>query len=63
MKIFTSALLTAGALAFDAYSFMPETYAQSENQLLVPSNDSSCWKLAYGRGVGRPIHTCADGLE
>ena len=22
-----------------------------------------CWKLAYGRGVGKPISTCAPGLE
>ena len=22
-----------------------------------------CWKATYGRGVGRVIHSCADGLE
>jgi hypothetical protein len=23
----------------------------------------NCWKSTYGRGVGKPIHACADGLE
>ncbi|KAI7842460.1 hypothetical protein COHA_003816 [Chlorella ohadii] len=23
----------------------------------------ACWKLSYGRGAGRPLHTCADGME
>ncbi len=22
-----------------------------------------CWKSAYGRGVGKAIHTCSDGEE
>ena len=24
---------------------------------------SNCWKTAYGRGVGRPIHACASVLK
>ena len=25
---------------------------------LIPNEDFSCWKLAYGRGVGKPITSC-----
>ena len=28
----------------------------------VPDKTSSCWKSAYGRGVGKPIHYCAPPL-
>jgi hypothetical protein len=24
----------------------------------VSNEDPTCWKLAYGRGVGSPVHTC-----
>ena len=62
MKIFTLTTLVANSLAFDAYTFMPENQVDTLNSALAKS-DPSCWKLAYGRGVGRPIHTCADGFE
>ena len=26
-------------------------------------DDGTCWLRSYGRGVGGPIHTCADGLQ
>ena len=62
MKTFTLTTLIANSLAFDAYTFMHETTVATVNSSLAKS-DPSCWKLAYGRGVGKPIHTCADGLE
>ena len=31
--------------------------------LLCFTSAENCWKDAYGRGAGRPIHQCADGLE
>jgi hypothetical protein len=30
------------------------------NEPIYPGN---CWKRAYGRGVGKPIHTCEEGWE
>ena len=29
---------------------------------LIALGSYSCWKDAYGRGVGRPISTCAPGM-
>lgn len=29
----------------------------------VSSDNSGCWKSAYGRGVGKAISACAEGLE
>merc|ERR1712151_816983 len=26
-------------------------------------NAEGCWKTTYGRGVGRPIHSCPSGME
>jgi len=34
--------------------------AQQDNST---SSSQVCWKDSYGRGVGRPITTCAEGLE
>jgi hypothetical protein len=31
----------------------------AELPMLIPTNDDpTCWKLAYGRGVGKPITSC-----
>ena len=29
----------------------------------VSNEDPTCWKLAYGRGVGSPVHTCPSDEE
>ena len=28
-----------------------------------PIYNGNCWKRAYGRGIGKPIHTCPVGYE
>ncbi len=32
-------------------------------QLSDSNSTDVCWKDSYGRGVGKPIHACKDGLE
>ena len=29
----------------------------------VPMYNGNCWKRAYSRGVGKPLHACPDGYE
>jgi hypothetical protein len=38
-------------------------YCHSSNKLSFLSDPEGCWLKAYGRGVGKPIHTCRPGEE
>lgn len=58
MKTTVIALISAYATA--AHIFEPTTYEIEERVTFeaTPNEDPTCWKLAYGRGVGKPIHAC-----
>ena len=74
-KFATAVLIATTASAMQVFNPTSFTYNQIETQPQVtnmpfivnnamPANsDPTCWKLAYGRGVGKPIHTCKPDEE
>eukprot|EP00470_Lotharella_oceanica_P016911 CAMPEP_0170198638 /NCGR_PEP_ID=MMETSP0040_2-20121228/68887_1 /TAXON_ID=641309 /ORGANISM="Lotharella oceanica, Strain CCMP622" /LENGTH=228 /DNA_ID=CAMNT_0010448659 /DNA_START=28 /DNA_END=714 /DNA_ORIENTATION=+ len=57
LSMFVTMIAAMGGMAsaFDSSSLQ---YYSSNT-----TNDTVCWKDSYGRGVGKPIHTCQDDFE
>lgn len=74
-KFATAILIVTTASAIQVFNPASFTYNEIETQpdfLTMPfiandampaNSDPTCWKLAYGRGVGKPIHTCKPDEE
>merc|ERR1712151_900940 len=46
----------------DELTFLSKEIKSKTQDILKLDTDEACWLRAVGRGVGKPIHTCGEGL-